>query len=255
MGSVLIFLVASSCIFGGALLGMFIRSRLPNHHLKEESKDTIKVGAGMIATLAALVLGILVGSAKNAFDSANTAITQNSAKLVLVDRALSEFGPKAADIRARLRRNAQLQLAAIWPQEPMPVQAEQVLELSSGIEDIQAALSGLKPENEEQRRQLDTANRYLSEMALTRWLLVEQAQTDLPLTLFAVLVLWLSMLFMSFGLFAPTNRTVISVLLLCSLSVAAALFIISEMNQPLDGTVKVSSGPLRKAIEHLGKRP
>lgn len=255
MGSVIIFVVAASCIFGGALLGMFIRSRLPNHHLKEESKDTIKVGAGMIATLAALVLGILVGSAKSSFDGANNAITQNSAKLVLVDRALSNFGPAAADVRTRLRANAQKQLVAVWPEEPTGVNADRVLELSTGIEDIQAMLATLKPENDEQRRQLDTANRYLGEMALTRWLLVEQAQTDLPLTLFAVLVLWLSMLFTSFGLFAPTNRTVICVLLLCSVSVAAALFIISEMNQPLDGSVKVSSGPLRKAIEHLNNHP
>src|SRR5438094_6736641 len=88
-----IFLISVGCIFGGALLGLLLSRVLPEHHLRDNSKDTVKVVAGTIATLAALVLGLLVGSAKNSFDALNTAVIENGARAVLLDRALAAYGP------------------------------------------------------------------------------------------------------------------------------------------------------------------
>ena len=97
-------LISAGCIFGGALLGLFLQGLLPEHHLRDTSKDTVKVAAGMIATLGALVLGLLVGSAKSSFDATNAAITQNGAKIILLDRVLATYGPETKDAREQLRR-------------------------------------------------------------------------------------------------------------------------------------------------------
>src|SRR5438105_14039159 len=97
-------LISAGCIFGGALLGLLLQSLLPERHLRDTSKDTVKVAAGMIATLGALVLGLLVGSAKSSFDATNTAITQNGAKIILLDRVLATYGPETKTAREQLRR-------------------------------------------------------------------------------------------------------------------------------------------------------
>ena len=88
-----IFLISVGCIFVGALLGLLLSRLLPKHHLRDNSKETVKMVAGTIATLAALVLGLLVGSAKNSFDALNTEITQSSTKVILLDRVLAAYGP------------------------------------------------------------------------------------------------------------------------------------------------------------------
>src|SRR6202040_2238531 len=92
-----IFLISVGCIFGGALLGLLLQRLIPEHHLRDNSKDTVKVVAGTIATLAALVLGLLVASAKNSFDALNPEVTQSSTKVILLDRALAAYGPETKE--------------------------------------------------------------------------------------------------------------------------------------------------------------
>src|SRR5437762_11836368 len=117
MNSLTIGLISVGCIFGGALLGLLLQGLLPEHHLRDSSKDTVKVVAGTIATLSALVLGLLVGSAKSSFDATNTAITQNGAKIILLDRALAAYGPEAKDVRQQLRRAVAAGIEMCWPEE------------------------------------------------------------------------------------------------------------------------------------------
>ena len=86
-----------------------------------------------------------------------------------------------------------------------------------------------------------------------RWLMFEQGSTSISLPLLAVLVFWLAIVFTSFGLFAPTNPTVIATLFFCALSVSAAIFLILEMYTPFEGLIQISSAPLRNALAHLGQ--
>ncbi len=104
MGSLTISLLCFAGIFCAALIGMSIRKVLPEHHLSETTWDSIKIGTGLIATLTALVLGLLVNSAKNAYDTINEEIFQGGAKVILLDRVLSRYGPEARTVRAELRR-------------------------------------------------------------------------------------------------------------------------------------------------------
>ena len=253
MSSLAIGLISAGCIFGGALLGLFLQGLLPEHHLRDTSKDTVKVVAGMIATLAALVLGLLVGSAKSSFDATSTAITQGGAKIILLDRVLAAYGPETKDIREQLRRAVAAGIEMFWPEEKNVGSGMTAFERANAMEMIQAKLRSLTPTTDAQRQLLSQAEQISSDMLQARWLLIEQAQSALPMPFLVVLLFWLTMLFLSFGLFAPRNATVIIVLLIGAMSVSGAIFIILEMNHPLRGMIKVSSAPMRKALEHLGQ--
>jgi hypothetical protein len=253
MSSLTIGLISAGCIFGGALLGLVLRGLLPEQHLRDASKDTVKLVAGMIATLSALVLGLLVTSAKSSFDATNTAVIQNGAKIILLDRALAAYGPETKATRDQLRRAVVAGIEMFWPEEKTEASGMTAFERANAMEMIQAKLRELRPTTDLQRQLLSQAEQISGDMLQARWLLIEQAQSMLPAPFLVVVLFWLTMLHLSFGLFAPRNPTVITVLLISALSVSGAIFIILEMNHPLDGMIKISSAPMRKALEHLGK--
>lgn len=253
MSSLTIAFVSAGCMFGGVLLGMLLRSLLPDHHLRDDSKDTVKVGAGMIATLAALVLSLLISSAKSSFDTMNAAITQAAAKIILLDRMLADYGPETQAAREQLRRSVAAGMEMIWPAENTGLSGLTAFERVNGMELVQAKLRELTPATDAQRQLLAQAQQICGDLRQLRWLSIEQARVGLPPAFLVVLLFWLSMLFASFGMFAPPNATVIMVLLICALSMSGAIFLIVEMNQPLQGMIKVSSAPMRNALEHLGQ--
>src|SRR3989440_12661288 len=253
MSSLTIGLISAACIFGGALLGLLLQVLRPEPHLRDASKDTVKVVAGMIATLSALVLGLLVGSAKSSFDATNTAIIQNGAKIILLDRALAAYGPETKEIREELRRAVTAGIEMFWPEEKNMGSGMTAFERANAMEMIQAKLRALTPVTDAQRQLLSQAEQISNDMLQARWLLIEQAQSALPTPFLVVLLFWLTMLHLSFGLFAPRNATVITVLLISALSVSGAIFIILDMTHPLQGMIKVSSAPMRNALEHLGQ--
>ncbi len=138
MSSLTIGLISVGCIFGGALLGLFLQGLLPEGHLRDNSKDTVKVVAAMIATLAALVLGLLVSSAKSSFDGTNTAVIENSAKAVLLDRALAAYGPETKDVRELLRRAVADGIEMFWPEEGKVRSGMTAFERANAMETILA---------------------------------------------------------------------------------------------------------------------
>ncbi len=253
MSGTAIALATTGCIFGGTLIGLALRKIIPKHHLTDDSKDAVKVGAGMISMMAALVLGLLVSSAKSKFDSTNTAITEGGAKIILMDRALASYGPETAEVRKHLRRSVAAMIELLWPEELAPDSDLSMFERGVAMEKMLARLRELKPETDAQRAVLQEAQNLGQDLLFIRWLQVEQAQTGLPLTFLVILLFWLTMLYMSFGLFAPRNATVLTVMFIGALSLATAMFLIVEMNHPMGGAIKVSSGPMRKALEHLGR--
>jgi hypothetical protein len=253
IGSQTIFLISAGCIFGGALVGLLLHGLLPEPHLRDASKDTVKVGAGMIATLSALVLGLLVGSAKNTFDTAEAEMTQGSAKIILLDRLLADYGPETKAAREQLRRTVATQIEDLWPEEKTGTSGLAAFEQTNGLEVVQMTLLKVMPTTDAQRQLFAAAQQICGDLRQMRWLLVEQTQSPIPIPFLVVLLFWLTVLHVSFGMLAPRNATVVAVLLICALSVSGAIFMILEMSHPLDGIIKVSSAPMRKALEHLGQ--
>ena len=253
MSSFLVSFVAFTCIFGGSLPGLFIQSRLPRHHLSSESKDAVKLGAGLIATMAALVLGLMVGSSKNSFDAMNTEITRGGAKIILLDRTLAQYGPETRQARENLRNAIALAIYSIWGSKAVSVEKLHHLEGSTGMEQVGELIRGLAPKSSSQQSLKEQALQIHSDILAARWLLIEEEQESLPTVFLIVLVFWLTMLNVTYGLFAPPNKTVIAVLLVCAISVSCSIFLILEMSHPLQGFIRVSGAPMEKALESLGR--
>jgi hypothetical protein len=246
--------IAFASIFGSALLGMFLRAFLPEHHLIADSRDVMKLGAGMIATLAALVLGLLIASAKGTFDTLNSGLLQNSSKIILLDRTMARYGPETREARDILRHSVTTAIERIWPSEKNVVAVEKAGKSERGIEDLEEKLRQMSPRNDDQRRLQTRAIQISGEIAEARWLLIEQVGlSSIPMPFLVLLVCWLSIIFVSFGLLSSPNATVIGVLFVCAFSAASSLFLILELDQPYGGLIKISSAPLLNALAHLGK--
>lgn len=253
MGSVMIGLITFACAFGGALIGLFLASVLPEHHRSKESKDAIKMGAGFIATLTALVLGLLITSAKDSFDQMSNAMAEGGARVILLDRALAHYGPETKSIRDELRGSVATGIDVIWGKGKEQTAKVRAFEATPGMETVQSELRKLVPQNDIQRSFRSQAIDLSNELLQTRWQTIEQAQITLPTPFFVVLLFWLAALFASIGLLASRNTTVFVVLFVCAISISGAVFLIHEMNRPLDGMIRVSKKPLLKALEHIGK--
>ncbi|HOX56380.1 MAG TPA: DUF4239 domain-containing protein [Candidatus Paceibacterota bacterium] len=253
MSGTLIALITAGCVFSGTLIGLALSKLLPAHHLTADSKDAVKMGAGMITMMAALVLGLLVSSAKSTFDSTNAAITQVGAKVILMDRLLANYGPETKEVRETLRRMVTAGIEMLWPEESPTELGVMSFERAAAMEKLLQQMRGLKPQTGAQQALQAQALALGNEILLTRWLQIEQAYVPLPLPFVVILLFWLTLLYTSFGLLAPRNATVLTIMFLGALAVATALFLIVEMNRPMAGAIKVSSAPMRNALEHIGR--
>jgi hypothetical protein len=242
------------CVFGGTLVGVILRAVLPEQHLSSESKDVVKLGMGLIGTMTALVLGLLIASAKSSFDAQRTGLSQLSANIILLDRALAHYGPESKDTREMLRASVADMLENSWPAENSGTAQPKKQSATEGkYEALYEKIQELSPKNDLQRTAQALALKSATDAAQTRWLLFSQKGSSIPLPFLVVMVSWLTLLFTSFSLFARPNATVIITLLICALAVSSALFLILELDRPLDGMIQISSGPLRDILARLGQ--
>lgn len=246
-------LIVFGCVFGGALLGMFLRVILPEHHLSENTKDVIKLGMGLIATMAALVLGLVIAAAKSSYDTLDAGVKHTAVKLLLLDRVLANYGPETKEARDLLRRTVASRLDAIWPEDRSRRVSLDAPEAVFAAQELEARIVRLSPQNDTQRRLQAQALQIGSDIMETRWLILGSVGSSVPVPFLVVVVFWLTIIFGSFGLFAPRNATVIAVLSVCALSVAGSIFLILEMDRPFEGVMKISSAPFRYALSHLGQ--
>jgi hypothetical protein len=253
MSGMTIALIAAGCISAGTLLGLVLSEMVPGHHLDANSKDAVKIGAGMISTLAALVLGLLVSSAKGSYDSTNAAITEGGAKVIMLDRILSNYGAETKAVRQELRRSVAATIQMLWPEESSRDLGATSFERAAAMEKVLKHIWELRPQTEVQRALQAQAQVLANEILQIRWVQIEQAEVSLPMPFLVILLFWLTLLYTSFGLLAPRNATVITIMLLGALALATALFLIVEMSHPMAGAIKVSSAPMRKALECLGQ--
>ena len=253
MNSITASLFSFGFISIGILFGFVLGRILPEHHLSEDSKDAIKMAWGIVATMAALVLSLLVASAKNTFDTVNSETTGIGAKIIVLDHVLAQYGPETKVIREELRKRVVSGIEKIWPGDAAFGPASSALEQGSGTGSMEDALNELTPQTDTQRALLAQARQICGDILLARWLIIEQSNTGLPMILLVVLVSWLALLFLGIGLLAPRNKTVLAALFLCNFSFSTAIFLINEMDRPLDGVMKISSAPLHKVLEHLSQ--
>jgi len=247
--------VTFACTFAAAILGTVIRNTLPPAHVSKESQDVIRLGMGLVATMTALLLGLVTAAAKGAFDSQDLAIKNTAAGILSLDRLLARYGSETQPTRDLLRRTLAARIETMWPssttRSPLKDSAS-VSTTGDAAEEIENQILRLSPQTDAQRWYKSEALKLTSEVLRTRWRVLS-AGGAVPKQFLIVVIFWLSMTFASFGLSAPRNTTVVTVFGISTLSVAAAVFLIFELDGPFDGIIRVSSGPLRFALANLGR--
>jgi hypothetical protein len=244
-------LIVFTCVFGGALAGIGLRALLPEHHRSAESRDVVKLGMGLVATMSALLLGLLVASAKTSYDLQKSELTQVTSQVIFLDSILAHYGPETKEVRASLRAGVARGIDQIWPKEP--AQARAMAPVSGADYSVYERIQQLAPKSEAQRALQAEASTLAVGLGQTRWLMLVQRGNSVSTALLIVVVFWLTIIFVSFGLFAPPNATVTAALCVCALSVSCAIFLILEMDRPYEGLLQISSAPLRDALARLGK--
>jgi len=235
------------------MVGNFLRAVVPEQHLTEASKEVIKLGMALVVTMTALVLGLMIAAAKSSYDAQDEAVKHTAAKLLLLDRVLSNYGPETKEARDMLRRILASRVSAIWPEDRSKTARLDAPEAARAAQEIEARIMNLLPQTDAQRRLQSQALQISSDIMETRWLILGELGRSVPMPFLLVVVFWLTIIFGSFGLLAPRNITLVAVLFLCGLSVAGSIFLILEMTRPFEGVMKISSAPLRYALARLGQ--
>jgi len=251
MTPLLMSLAAFACIFAGTFFGIFVRRKLPDRHLSGDTKDIVRQGTGLIATLASLVLGLLIASANGKYETENSQIKLMTANIVLLDNTLGLYGPDTEPLRALLRRETGVLADRIWSENRTSFGSPQPFEAGALGLSIYSDVLKLAPKTDAQRVLQGRAVDILTDIGKTRLLLFTSAGGSIPLPFLIVLVGWLALIFASISLFAESNARTITILCIFSFAASAAIFLILELSQPFVGLMMISDGPFRNALVTL----
>lgn len=233
----------------GIFLGVLLRKMLPENHLSKEAQDVVRLGTGLVATMAALVLGLLIASAKGTYDTQSSQLRQITANLILLDTLLAQYGPEAQPIRKAMRDGVGGFTDKIWQEKQLTARP---FEANAASERIYVAIQALQPKSDLQKSLQARAVQTSTELAQTRMLLFVGAGELIPTPFLSILVFWLVIIFASFSIFTRLNATVIVFLSLFAFSASCAIFLILELSRPFTGLMMIDSSPLRNALAPLG---
>jgi hypothetical protein len=253
MSPLLMSLIVFVCVFGSTFVGVFLRKKMPGEHLSGETKEVVRLGAGLISTIAGLVLGLLIASANGTFETASGEVKQLTANIVLLDRTLALYGAETAPARDLLRRSVATLADRIWRENSRKSGETESFEESAAALSVYAEILRLSPQNEAQRSLQAKAIDVINDTAKTRLLLYTKVGGSIPMPFLAVLISWLAILFASYSLFANNNATTIAALCIFALSASAAIFLILELSEPFTGLMVISDEPLRNALPPLSQ--
>jgi len=242
-------LISFAAIFGGAVFGLVVRKRLPGHHLSSETQSVITVSVAVLGTLSALVLGLMITAANSSFSARSDEVRELSLQAIRMDRNLRRYGPEAAEPRAALRIWAIAKLQQLFPDKSKPPVASEIT--ITMLENVQDAVLDLTPQNEQQKYLRTLCVNLSSTMIQARWALEQRMGHSTPIPFLILLIFWLTIVFASFGLFAPPNLTVIVALFLCSVAVSGGIYLIEELDNPLSGFIQIPSDSMHKALGEI----
>jgi len=251
MNTTLTALIVFGCLVGAVLLGRGLRRMLPQEHLSADSRDVIKLAIGLVATMSALVLGLLVSSAKGSYDTERSEVIQMAAKVAFLDRLLAIYGPEAAEARVRFHDAVKQSVQQIWPEETR--QPAQLAPNSQAGNIVYGVVQALSPHDDAQRKLKEQAISVGIDIGQLRSLLAAQSVPSISTPMLIVLVLWLAIIFMGFSTLAPPNVTAIFALIVSAVAVSGAIFLILELDQPFGGIIRISSEPMVNALSQIAK--
>jgi hypothetical protein len=216
----------------------------------------VSLGLGFIATMAAIVLGLLVASAKASYDTKHDEIQSAAAKLVVLDRTLRQYGPETQSVRALLLDRVRSQASMRWvkvndaPSGPRTASAAPV---TYGYEQIWLAIRTLSPANDVQRALQARALEIIDQLGQMRWLLTTQSSEGISTPMLVALVVWLAVIAGCAGVFAPRHKTMFVVALLCAMAVSGTIFLLMSLYDPFGGVMRMSNAPIQIALNALSQ--
>jgi hypothetical protein len=255
-------LIVFAAMCGSASVGFFIHSHLSEKHRTPESIALVQLTITLLVTFTAIVLGLLTTSVKAGFDAAYTARGDDAAQLAQLDRCLRDYGSETAPIRGQLRGYVAAVIASTWPDEPRPAGldfpdpaklprlGESPL-LSDILSEVGKGVRALKPEDSYHANQMAACIQQYGDLLNARWKVIEGARPSFSPPFYWVLVIWLSILFGSFGLTARPNAMVATIIILSALSIAIAVLVILDMDEPYGGLFGVPSASMRNALADM----
>jgi hypothetical protein len=250
MNAITTSLLVAACVFSGGVVGLYLHRLLPSGHLTKETQEVVRLSIGMLSVLSSLVLGLLIATAKSSYDTTDQAVRRYAAELALLNETLRDYGGDASVPRDRLREYTETLLNDIWPKsgDAPRLNDERAWML---MEHVREEVRALHPVDDGQKWLRDQALAINVELLRERWLLIgEQGPSVSPIVL-VVLVSWITAIFGSFGLNAPRNASVVAAFLICSMAIGGSIFLILEMDRPLDGAMRISSWPLRNVLTRM----
>lgn len=253
MGSLVIASMVLGFSYMAALVGMLLHARLPKQHLDAESREVVTLVMGLVATMAALVLGLLVASANTSHDGQNTQLKELSADMILLDRTLALYGPDAQSVRHGMAEVARHTHDAIWSPAGVRPQNLNSAATQNATRAKLIQFASLPTRTDMERTLKGRAFEQADSIAKSRLLMFEGLRNQTSWLFLGILMFWISVLFLGFGLLAQFNTTVAVTQFLGALSVAGAIFLILELSQPYRGLLRISDEPLRAAIAQLDR--
>ncbi|HEY7001697.1 MAG TPA: hypothetical protein VH330_08135 [Candidatus Udaeobacter sp.] len=251
MNTTLTALIVLGCLIAAVLLGRAVRRFLPEEHLTADSRDAIKLAMGLVATMSALVLGLLVSSAKGSYDTERSEVIQMAAKVAFLDRVLTVYGAEAAEARSRFHQAAEEAVTAMWPREASG--SAQLTPNAKTGNAVYAVVQDLSPHDDIQRKLKDQATTVATDLGQLRSLLAAQSVPSISTPMLIILVSWLVIIFFGFSVLAPPNPTVIFALMVSAFAVSGAIFLILELDQPFSGVLRSSSEPMLNALRQFAR--
>jgi hypothetical protein len=236
-----------------AALGSHVRSSLADHHFSEDSLAAMRIAVGLVATLSALVLSLLISSGKSSLDLVNTALQHNSVAMIQLDRNLSQLGPSAGGLRVDIKRDYARWISFLFSNERGTTAEAESRQILASTYDIQGRIFALQTPGPPQEKLRNHAIELWDNIFAGRWLALEHRRGSIPTPLFAILVGWLVVIFGIFGFSAPRKWSMCVVFLLCALSATTAVFVVLDLDTPFQGMVNVSKTPMMDALKFIGR--
>ena len=244
-------LLAFATIFGGAFIGAYLRHHLPAEHLGESTKDVVRLGTGLLGTLSALVLGLLIASAASSYDAQSTYVRRLTANFILLDEILDQYGPETRPARDLLRRSIKPLVDRIWNRSDAEEKSQGPFRASAIAERVYAKIQELAPNDDTQRALKTQALQTFTDLAQVRLELFARAGSVIPTPFLAMLIFWLTIIFASFSLFTRLNATLLVIICIFAVSSSGAIYLILELSQPFGGVIQIPSSSLLNALEPL----
>jgi hypothetical protein len=238
-------------VFAGGLAGLHLHRVIPARHLAQETQDVVRLGTGMLSVLASLVLGLLIATVKTSFDTTDGAVRSYSADLIVLDETLRDYGEPALPPRLLLRQYTALLLHNIWPDVGGSAFVVEHKETGELMERVRESIRALTPVDAGQKWLMDQALQESTSLLRQRWLMIERAGPSVRPIVIDILVAWITVIFLSFGLNAPRNAIVHVAFLICALAIGSSIFVVLQYDSPFAGVMRISSQPVQTALAHM----